>query len=60
MATITAVRWNDHIKAIYLNLLQRGKQKKLALIACARRLLIRLNGLIAGAGKHTELQHSPA
>ena len=47
MAALTAVRWNDTLKAVYQGLLRRGKDKKLALIACARRLLVRLNSLMA-------------
>jgi transposase len=48
-AALTAVRWNSHIKEMYLRLLKRGKDKKLALIACARKLLVRLNSLMAAA-----------
>lgn len=43
MATLTAMRWNSHIKDVYLRLLQRGKPKKLALVACMRRLVVHLN-----------------
>lgn len=49
MAALTAVRWNDNLKAMYERLLGRGKDKKLALIACARKLLVRLNSLVAQA-----------
>jgi transposase len=54
MAALTAVRWNDHIKAIYLRLVERGKDKKLALIACARKLLVRLNSLMAASIAETK------
>ena len=43
MATLTAVRHEPHLKAVYLRLLQRGKPKKLALVACMRQLIIHLN-----------------
>jgi transposase len=49
MAALTAVRCNPHFKDIFCRLVQRGKDKKLALIACARKLLVRLNALMARA-----------
>lgn len=45
MATIAATRFNPVIKLFYQNLCQRGKPKKLALIACARKLLVILNAM---------------
>lgn len=45
MATLAATRWNDHIKAFYQRLVKRGKRKKVALVACMRKLLIYLNSL---------------
>lgn len=47
MATITACQHNTHIADFYQRLLKRGKAKKLAIIACARKLLVRLNSLLA-------------
>lgn len=49
MAALTAVRWDGNLKAMYERLVGRGKDKKLALIACARKLLVRLNSLVAQA-----------
>lgn len=43
MATLSAVRHNKPIKAFYQRLLARGKLKKVALVACMRKLLIILN-----------------
>ena len=43
MAALTAVRWDATLKGIYRSLLLRGKKKKVALTACARKLLVRLN-----------------
>jgi transposase len=40
-------RHNERLKAIYLRLLASGKPKKIALIACARKLLIWANALVA-------------
>ena len=51
LAALTAIRGNDTIRATYLKLIERGKDKKLALIACARKLLVRLNSLLAEAAK---------
>lgn len=46
MGTISAVRCNPVIKAFYDRLLAAGKAKKLALIACARKLLTILNAMV--------------
>jgi transposase len=46
MAALTATRHNAPIRAFYGRLLARGKPKKLALIACARKLLTILNQLL--------------
>lgn len=46
MATIAAVRFNPQLQAMYQRLLARGKLKKVALIACARKLLTILNAMM--------------
>lgn len=46
MATVCAVRFNPVLKPFYLRLLERGKEKKVALIACLRKLLTFLNAMI--------------
>jgi transposase len=46
MATLTATRFNPIIKKHYDNLCERGKLKKVALIACARKLLVILNAMV--------------
>ena len=46
MATVTAVRFNPQIRGMYLRLLEAGKLKKVALIACARKLLTILNAMM--------------
>lgn len=43
MATLVAARHNPTIKNHYQHLLSQGKAKKVALIACMRKLLIHLN-----------------
>jgi len=46
MAAMVATRWNPVIHERYTSLLARGKQKKVALVACMRKLLIHLNSLM--------------
>ncbi len=46
MATLVASRYNPVIKAHYQRLLAVGKKKKVALIACLRKLLTILNAMI--------------
>jgi transposase len=49
MATLTATRWNPVIKAHYTQLVGRGRPKKVAIVACMRRLLGILNAIIRTA-----------
>jgi len=46
MATLTATRWNPVIKAAYQRLLAAGKPRKVALVACMRKLLVILNAIV--------------
>ena len=50
MAALVAARYNPVIKAFYQRLIAAGKPKKLALMACARKLLTILNAM-ARTGK---------
>ena len=50
MATLVASRSNPVIKAFYQRLLAAGNSKKLAITACARKLLVILNAM-AKSGK---------
>ena len=45
MATLTAVRYNPVLKPYYEHLLAAGKRKKVALVACMRKLLTMLNAI---------------
>lgn len=45
MATLTAVRHNPILKTYYEHLLAAGKRKKVALVACMRKLLTMLNAI---------------
>ena len=46
MATLTAIRWNPVISRHYQALVDRGRPKKVALVACMHRLLGILNAMI--------------
>jgi transposase len=46
MATLTGVRYNPVLKANYERLVGRGKEKKVALTACMRKILIILNAMV--------------
>ena len=46
MATVTAARSNPVIRAMYQRLLAAGKAKKVALIACLRKLLSILSAMM--------------
>jgi transposase len=46
MATLSATRWNPVISQHYKGLVERGRPKKVALVACMRRLLGILNAII--------------
>jgi transposase len=46
MATLVAIRYNPAIKAFYTNLKARGKESKVAIVACMRKLITLLNFLI--------------
>ena len=46
MAALVATRFNPAIKIFYQRLLTAGKPKKLALVACMRKLLTALNAML--------------
>ncbi|ULH13928.1 transposase (plasmid) [Deinococcus sp. KNUC1210] len=46
MAAVTAVRWNPTLKSVFDQLVHKGKPKKVALVACMRKLLIYLNAMV--------------
>ena len=46
MAAMAAARSNVFIRSFYQSLLKRGKQKKVALVACMRKLIVILNAMI--------------
>ena len=46
MAALSAIRWNPVISEHYRSLVERGRPKKVALVACMRRLLGILNAIV--------------
>lgn len=46
MAALSAVRWDPILKPFYEKLLKKGKPKKVALVACMRKLIIKLNAMV--------------
>lgn len=46
MATLTAIRFNETIRAFHTQLIARGKPAKVAIVACMRKLLIILNVML--------------
>lgn len=46
MAALVSTRYNPVIRAFYQRLLERGKAKKVALVACMRRLLTIMNAIL--------------
>jgi len=46
MAALSATRHNPIIRAFYESLLKRGKEKKVALVACMRKLLVFINAMV--------------
>ena len=46
MSTLVATRYNPVIRDFYLRLCSAGKRKKVALIACMRKLLTILNSML--------------
>ena len=55
MGTLVATRSNSVIWIFYQRLLAAGKAKKVALVACMRKLLTILNSMVK-SGRHLDLQ----
>lgn len=62
MAALCGRRWNPALKVFYARLIAAGKPKKVALIACARKLLTILNAMVRNnthwLSPEARLQHS--
>lgn len=59
MATLSAIRHNARIKGYYQHLRSRGKQAKVAIVACMRKLLTILNTLIKNDQPWSEERSTP-
>lgn len=46
MATLSSIQFNPVIQSFYQQLVKRGKEKKVAIVACMRKLLTILNAMI--------------
>jgi transposase len=46
MATMSAIRRNPQIRVFYRRLIESGKKKMVALVACMRKLLVILNAIL--------------
>ncbi|MHA4830384.1 Transposase [compost metagenome] len=57
MAALVATRFNPVIKAFYMRLLVAGKPKKVALVACMRKLLTILNAMLRKNEEWSESYH---
>lgn len=57
MAALVAVHFNPVIKVFYTRLLAAGKPKKVALVACMRKLLTILNAMLRKDEKWDESYH---
>lgn len=57
MATLVAARFNPVIKAFYMRLVTAGKPKKVALVACMRKLLTILNAMLRKNEEWDESYH---
>jgi transposase len=60
MATMSATRYNPVIRAFYQRLLAAGKPKKVALVACMRKLLTILNAMARDRTAWNEQLHQTA
>jgi transposase len=54
MATLAAIRTSPSLRAVYERLVRAGKPKKVALVACMRKLLVRLNAMMRSGASWTE------
>ncbi|MGL4857737.1 IS110 family transposase [Plesiomonas sp.] len=60
MAALVATRFNPVLKAFYMRLLAAGKPKKVALVACMRKLLTILNAMLRKNEEWDESYHHVA
>ena len=57
MATLSAMRYNPAIAPLYKRLIAAGKPKKVAMVACMRKLLIILNAMVRDGTQWDSARH---
>ena len=57
MATLSAVRFNPVLRAFHQRLIAKGKPKKVAIVACMRKLLTILNAMVRDQAPWDESKH---
>jgi transposase len=57
MATLSAIRCNPVIRAFHQRLIAKGKPKKVAIVACMRKLLTILNAMVRDHATWDESKH---
>jgi len=60
MAALSAIRYNPVIKAFYQHLLAQGKEKKVAIVACMRKMLTILNAMLRDKKPWEDRRVTPA
>ena len=60
MGTLVGVRYNPVLRTLYRRLLERGKAKKVALVACMRRLITILNAMLKNRTRRSVSCDGPA
>jgi transposase len=60
MGTLVGVRHHPVLRSLYRRLLERGKAKKVALVACMRKLITILNTMLKHRTSWSALGPSPA
>ena len=57
MATLSAMRFNPAIKVFHSRLIDAGKPKKVAIVACMRKLLTILNAMLRDEARWDAARH---
>lgn len=57
MATLSAIRYNPAIKLFHDRLIASGKEKKVAIVACMRKLLVILNAMLRDQAPWSAVKH---
>jgi transposase len=59
MATLSAMRYNPAIAPMYRRLIAAGKPRKVAMVACMRKLLTILNAMLRDGTQWDDARHQP-